>query len=77
MKGTLAAGMRKAHEPIMIGKPVPGFMPSIETITRHGAYRPTPIVISAPSAKFPAIPAASSPPVNPIVPVVGCVQIWR
>ena len=35
-----ATGIRKAHEPIMIGNAAMGFMPSRLTRMRQGAYKP-------------------------------------
>ena len=51
--------MRNAQEPIMIGNAARGFMPSSATRIMHGAYRPMPSVISAPSTKLPAMPTHS------------------
>ena len=44
-KRTLASGMRKAHEPIMIGKAVVAFIPRRLMSTMQGPYRPMPMVM--------------------------------
>ena len=61
-----AIGIRNAHEPIMIGKAAVGFIPSRLTMIMHGAYRPMPSVISAPSAKLMPQARISLPPVSAV-----------
>ena len=53
----LLIGIRNAQEPIMMGNAALAFMPSRPTRIMHGAYRPMPSVISAPSTKLPASPS--------------------
>src|SRR4051812_42144685 len=65
MKRALAVGMRKAQEPIMIGNAVVAFMPRRLTRIMHGAYRPMPMVISAPRMKFPTRPMMNFVPSSP------------
>ena len=48
----------------MMGKAAIGFIPSKLTRIRHGAYKPIPSVISAPSRKLIATAAASFAPVS-------------
>ena len=57
--------MRKAHDPIMMGNATAGSIPSTLTSTMHGAYRPTPSVINAPSTTFVETPMTSFAPVSP------------
>jgi len=77
MKRMLPVGMRKAQEPIMIGNAALGFMPSRLTRIMHGAYRPMPSVIKAPSMKFTATAITSLMPVTPSAsPPPGKSFIW-
>ena len=61
----LPTGIRHAHDAIMIGNAAIGFMPSRLTSIRHGAYRPMPSCISAPSRKLTTIAKTSTPPLSP------------
>jgi len=65
MNRALATGIRNAHDPIMIGNAARGFIPSKLIRIRHGAYKPMPIVISAPRQKFATIAKNSSVPERP------------
>ena len=65
MKRMQATGIRKAHEPIMMGYAVSGLMPRRLTMIMIGAYAPTPMVIIAPMATFAAIAKASCTPSSP------------
>ena len=60
-----ATGIRYAQEPIIIGNATSGLIPSKYTSAIHGAYKPIPAVIRAPSIKFITIPITSLIPVRP------------
>ena len=61
----------------MIGNAAAGFMPSSATSTRHGAYSPTPVIMSAPSVKLSAAPIHSREPASPSAsPPAGSAN-WR
>lgn len=49
-----AGGIKKAQDPIMIGKATCGDNPREKTMAMHGAYKPMPAVIKAPSKKLTA-----------------------
>src|SRR6185503_21225109 len=65
MNRTPATGMSKAHDPIMIGNAARGLIPSKLTRIRHGAYKPTPSVISAPRTQLTQMANTSGPPLRP------------
>jgi len=52
MNFTDAGGIKKAQDPIMIGKATCGDSPREKTMAIHGAYNPIPAVIKAPNKKL-------------------------
>ena len=61
-----AGGIKKAQDPIMIGKATCGDNPKAYTRAIHGAYNPMPAVIKAPKIKLTITAMASLPLLNPI-----------
>src|SRR5262249_22757740 len=57
-----ATGCSSAQQPIMIGKAAIGVMPRSASVIMHGAYRPMPSVISAPSPKHTTTATAKRQP---------------
>ena len=55
-----ANGIKKAQEPIIIGRAAKGLNPKAHTRAKQGAYKPIPIVIKAPKTKLPM--TAITPP---------------
>ena len=52
MNFTEARGIRKAQEPIMMGKATVGDIPKAKIKAIQGAYKPTPAVMIAPKKKL-------------------------
>ena len=63
---TDAGGIKKAHEPIMIGNATCGDNPNAYTKAIQGAYKPIPAVFNAPNIKFTITAISSFALLNPI-----------
>ena len=74
MKRTEAGGIKKAQDPIMIGKATCGDMPKAKTKAIQGAYKPIPAVIKAPNPKLAITAMANLPPVSPIASPPPCIH---
>ena len=66
MNFTDARGIRKAQEPIMMGKATVGDIPKAKIKAIQGAYKPTPAVMMAPKKKLTTTANTSLYPVNPV-----------